>query len=97
MVIDVPSRPKGRVYKFEDVALMRVGEELKPMSDEVYLSIIQEQEPDFSEQFCDNVTMDDLDEDAIRILKEKYAKKQKNPSFRCLAKGFAENLLQGPF
>ena len=50
LVIDVPSRPRGRVFKFEDVALMRVGEDLKPMSDEVYLSIIQEQEPDF--YFC---------------------------------------------
>ena len=47
IVIDVPGRPKGRVYKYEDVPLMRVGEELKPMSDELYLSIIQEQEPDF--------------------------------------------------
>lgn len=84
LVIDVPSRPKGRVFKFEDVPLMRVGEELKPMSDEVYLSIIQEQEPDFSEQFCEGVTIDDLDKDAIEILKDKYAKKQKNPSFRSL-------------
>ncbi len=84
LVIDIPSRPKGKIFKFEDVALMRVGEELKPMSDEVYLSIIQEQEPDFSEQFCDGVTIDDLDKDAISILKEKYAKKQKNPSFRSL-------------
>lgn len=84
LVIDVPSRPKGRVFKFEDVPLMRVGEELKPMSDEVYLSIIQEQEPDFSEQYCEGVSFDDLDKDAIAILKEKYAKKQKNPSFRSL-------------
>lgn len=84
LVIDVPARPKGRVFKFEDVALMRVGEELKPMSDEVYLSIIQEQEPDFSEQFCEGVTIDDLDKEAIDILKDKYAKKQKNPSFRSL-------------
>lgn len=84
LVIDVPSRPKGKVYKFEDVALMRVGEELKPMSDEVYLSIIQEQEPDFSEQFCNGVSFDDLDSEAIEILKDKYAKKQKNPMFRSL-------------
>lgn len=49
VVIDVPPRPIGRVYKFEDVALMRVGEELKPMSDECYCRIIQEQEPDFSQ------------------------------------------------
>lgn len=85
LVIDVPSRPRGRVFKFEDVALMRVGEELKPMSDEVYLSIIQEQEPDFSEQICNKVTIADLDPDAISILKEKYANKQKNPSFRSLS------------
>lgn len=84
LVIDVPSRPRGRIFKFEDVPLMRVGEELKPMSDEVYLSIIQEQEPDFSEQFCEGVSIDDLDNEAIEILKEKYAKKQKNPSFRSL-------------
>lgn len=85
LVIDVPSRPIGSVFKFEDVALMRVGEELKPMSDEVYLKIIQEQEPDFSEQFCDGLCIDDLDSKAISILKSKYAKKQKNPSFISLS------------
>lgn len=85
LVISVPSRPKGRVFKFEDVALMRVGEELKPMSDSVYLSIIQEQEPDFSEQICEGATMEDLDANAIKILKEKYASKQKNPSFKSLS------------
>jgi len=81
IVIDVPGRPKGRVYKYEDVPLMRVGEELKPMSDELYLSIIQEQEPDFSEQYCEDATIDDLDQKAIDKLKEKYANKQNNPSF----------------
>ena len=52
LVIEVPSRPVGKVFKFEDVPLMRVGEELKPMDDKTYLSIIQEQEPDFSELIC---------------------------------------------
>ena len=61
LVIQVPTRPAGKVFKFEDVALMRVGEELKPMSDEVYLKIINEQEPDFSFQFCDDLTISDLD------------------------------------
>lgn len=84
LVIDVPSRPLGRVFKFEDVPLMRVGEELKPMSDKVYLSIIQEQEPDFSEQYCPNLSFEDLDDDAINILKDRYAKKQKNPGFKSL-------------
>ena len=86
LVIDVPPRPFGQVFKFEDVALMRVGEELKPMSDEVYLKIIQEQEPDFSQQICEGATIDDLDDNAIAVLKEKYAKKQKNGRFLTLDK-----------
>lgn len=81
LIIEVPSRPASKVYKYEDVPLMRVGEELKPMDDKTYLSIIQEQEPDFSEQYCLEATMDDLDENAIRVLKGKYARKQHNPSF----------------
>lgn len=63
---------------------MRVGEELKPMSDEVYLSIIQENEPDFSQQICRDATLDELDPDALSVLKEKYAKKQNNPIFLTL-------------
>lgn len=84
LVIDVPSRPIGHIYKYEDVALMRVGEELRPMSDEVYLSIIQEKEPDFSEQICRDATLEDLDTEAISILKKRYALKQHNESFRAL-------------
>lgn len=86
VVIEVPPRPIGRVYKFEDVPLMRVGEELKPMSEEYYRKIIQEQEPDFSQQICDGATLDDLDDDAIRIIREKYAAKQKNERFLALEK-----------
>lgn len=86
VVIEVPPRPIGRVYKFEDVALMRVGEELKPMSEDYYLKIIQEQEPDFSQQICDGATLDDLDDEAIRIMREKYAVKQKNERFLTLEK-----------
>ena len=51
------------------------------MDDKTYISIIQEQEPDFSEHICDGITIDDLDKDAIRVMKERYAEKQKNPSF----------------
>ena len=86
VVIDVPSRPIGRVFKFEDVPLMRVGEELKPMSDAYYCKIIQEQEPDFSQQICDGVTVADLDDRAIRVMREKYAEKQHNPQFKTLSK-----------
>lgn len=81
VVIDVPSRPVGIVYTFEDVPLMRVGEDLLPMDQRTLLAILQEHEPDFSQMFCDDVTIDDLDHNAIRILKEKYSRKQKNPAF----------------
>lgn len=86
VVIEIPSRPIGKVYKFEDVPLMRVGEELKPMSDGVLLQIIQEQEPDFSQQICPEASIDDLDDDAIQAMREKYAKKQNNPLFLTLPK-----------
>ena len=86
LVIEVPSRPIGMIFKFEDVALMRVGEELKPMSDEVYLKIIEEKEPDFSQKICREVTLDDLDDEAIKILRHKYSVKQNNPSFLTLPK-----------
>ncbi|MGN6341115.1 MAG: ATP-binding protein [Ginsengibacter sp.] len=81
LVIKIPARPAGKVYKFEDVPLMRVGEELLPMSDEKYLKIIQEQEPDFSEKVCEQLTLSDLDAQAIQKMKEAYAEKQKNPLF----------------
>ena len=84
LVIEIPPRPVGKLFRFEDVALMRVGEELKPMSDEMMFSILQEHEPDFSADICDSITIDDLDVEAIRILKQKYATKQKNPDFLTL-------------
>ena len=60
---------------------MRVGEELIPMSNEVMLSILQEQELDFSFTIGEGLTIDDLDKEAIRILKQKYATKQKKRKF----------------
>lgn len=86
LVIDVPARPFGQVFKFEDVPLMRVGDELLPMADEVYLKIIQEQEPDFSAQICKGITINEIDDNAVEILKQKYAKKQNNPAFLTLSK-----------
>lgn len=84
LVIEIPSRPIGKLFRFEDVPLMRVGEELKPMSDEMMFSILQEHEPDFSAEICEDITFDNLDTEAIRILKQKYAAKQKNPHFLTL-------------
>lgn len=84
LVIDIPPRPIGKLFRFEDVPLMRVGEELKPMSDEMIFQILREHEPDFSAEICNGISIDDLDKDAIRILKQKYASKHNNLDFLTL-------------
>jgi len=81
LVIKIPSRPVGKPLYFDDVPLMRVGDRLDRMSEEMYLSIIQEQEPDFSAKVCEGISIADLDEEAIKKMKESYARKQKNPGF----------------
>lgn len=82
VVTKIPSRPLGRMLKFEGVALMRSGDSLRNMSDEEMLAILLEQEPDFSAKICPELTFNDINEGAITILKEKYALKQNNPNFR---------------
>lgn len=79
--IEIPPRPIGQLFYHDDVPLMRVGDRLERMSDAVYLSIIQEREPDFSAKVCPELKPSDLNDSAISILKEKYAKKQNNPAF----------------
>ena len=84
VVVSVPRHPVGKALKFEDVALWRSGEELIPMPDKVLFSILQETDPDYSQAICKGVTINDLDKEAIAILKEKYARKQNNPTFTSL-------------
>lgn len=84
VVTQIPSRPLGRTLKFEGVPLMRTGDSLRNMSDEEVFKILSEQEPDFSALICKGLSMEDLDEEAITILKEKYARKQNNPAFEKL-------------
>jgi len=82
LVVNIPGRPTGKMLKFEGVPLMRVGESLRNMSDEEMFAILSEQEPDFSAKICEGLTLADIDENAIEILKDKYARKQNNPGFK---------------
>lgn len=81
LITHIPSRPVGKMMKFEGVPLMRVGESLRNMSDEEMFAILSEQEPDFSAKFCEGISIVDLDEAAIKKMKESYARKQNNPGF----------------
>ena len=85
VIFHVPSRPIGKMLKFEGVALMRIGESLREMSDEEMFKILSEQEPDFSAKICEGLTMEDLDTDAIKIMKQKYAEKNENPGFEAFS------------
>lgn len=85
VVVEIPRHPVGKALRFEDVPLWRSGEELIPMPDKVLFSILQETDPDYSQAICEGVTIDDLDKEAIDILKEKYSRKQNNPTFTSLS------------
>lgn len=85
IVFSVPSRPVGKMLRFEGVPLMRTGESLREMSDAEMFKILSEQEPDFSAKVCEGLTMDDLDPKAIGVMKQKYAEKNENPGFEAVS------------
>ena len=85
IIFNVPSRPIGKMLKFEGVPLMRTGESLREMSDSEMLKILTEQEPDYSAKVCEGLTMDDLDPKAIEVMKQKYAEKNENPGFESVS------------
>lgn len=49
VVFRIPGRPRGTAYDFEGAYLMRVGEELKPMSEDQLRRIFAEGQPDWLE------------------------------------------------
>ena len=81
LVISIPSRPVGKTLKFEGVALMRIGDSLRNMSDDEMFAILSERDPDFSAKICDGLTIDDLEISAIEKMKLSYSNKQKNEAF----------------
>ena len=84
LVFNVPSRPIGSTLKFEGVPLMRIGDSLRVMSDNEVFRILSERAPDFSATICEGLTFEDLDPEAITLMKTGYAKKQGNQVFASL-------------
>lgn len=79
LVINIPSRPIGKALRFEGVPLMRVGESLREMDDQEYFSILQEQDPDFSAKICKGITINDLSDEAIQIMRNLINEKRRKP------------------
>ncbi|GHT26425.1 hypothetical protein AGMMS4957_21890 [Bacteroidia bacterium] len=84
LVFQIPTRPVGQILKFEGVALMRIGDSLRFMSDDEMRRILEETAPDFSAKICEELTFENLDPEAIAIMKAGYAQKQENPAFETL-------------
>ncbi|MDR1896325.1 MAG: putative DNA binding domain-containing protein [Prevotellaceae bacterium] len=84
LVFKIPSRPPCSTLKFEGVPLMRIGDSLHVMSDAEVFRILSERAQDFSATICEGLTYEDLDPEAIALMKAGYARKQKNPAFETL-------------
>ncbi|MDR2764422.1 MAG: ATP-binding protein, partial [Tannerella sp.] len=81
LVFKIPARPVGSPLNFEGVPLMRIGDSLRVMSNDELFRILSEREPDFSATICEGLTFEDLDPEAIALMKAGYAQKQENPAF----------------
>lgn len=86
VVFTVRERPKGTALNYKGVHYMRVGESLTHMSYEMLRIIHEESAPDFSALICDQATINDLDDTAIRNFREAWAKKSKNANLLTLSK-----------
>lgn len=84
LVINIPSRPLGKALRFEGVPLMRVGESLREMDDAEYLSIISEQDPDFSAKICKGLTLEDLDDNAVSEMRKLIAERSRHTALATL-------------
>lgn len=86
LVTDIPSRPTGKMMKFEGVPLMRTGDSLRNMSDEEMFSILSESEPDFSAKVCNGLTLKDLDDKAFDQMLLHYQMKNQTSQINSLSK-----------
>ncbi|MDR0863572.1 MAG: putative DNA binding domain-containing protein [Candidatus Symbiothrix sp.] len=84
VVFQIPSRPVGQFLQFEGAPLMRIGDSLRFMSNDEMRQILEEKAPDFSAKICEELTFEDLDTEAIALMKAGYAQKQENPTFETL-------------
>lgn len=91
LLVHVPPRLPGTAWHYEGAFWMRVGDALVPMSDEQLRRIHDETGPDFSAEICPDARLQDLDPDAIELLRRLWQRKipgqdiTSRPSERVLA------------
>lgn len=78
IVIDIPTRPIGTLLKFAGIPLMRIGESLEVMSDDIQRQILFEGQNDFSARICEDSSIEAIDPEALSELKAFYKEKHHN-------------------
>jgi len=81
VIVYIPSRSIGRAFKFHGIKLMRDGEGLAEMDDDTEINIFNENIKDFSSEVCENININDLDKNAIKMLKLRWLKKSGNKEY----------------
>ena len=81
LIFHIPSRPIGVPLKSNGKYLMRAGESLVEMDEETLKKIFNETQSDFSTQIVSNLTIKDLDEEAILIIKHRWAEKVRREDY----------------
>lgn len=85
LIFHVPSRPIGMPLERKGRYLMRVGEQLHPMSPDQLQRILAEAQPDFTAEPLNAMELDGLDIAAIASFRTRWARRSNNPRLPQLA------------
>ena len=75
LVFQVPSHPIGMPMQYKGAYWMRGGEALIPMTPDLLQRIFAESDPDFSAEICTSAQLDDLDPNAVEVLRQLWQRK----------------------
>lgn len=84
LIFDVASRPVGLPVQADGTAWWRDGDSLIPMPEDVRRRIYAETGFDFSGSICLGATIDDLDEAAVNVFRDKWIEKSGNKRLKNL-------------
>jgi ATP-dependent DNA helicase RecG len=75
LIVHAPSRLSGTAWQYKGSFWMRTGDALVAMSDEQLRRIHEETGPDFSAEPCAKAKLDDLDPEALAVLRRLWHRK----------------------
>jgi ATP-dependent DNA helicase RecG len=84
LIFTVPPRPVGVPIQADGIYWTRRGDSLVPMAEEQLREIFNEIGHDFSADFCQGVTLDDLDLEAVENFRKRWIEKSGNTSLERL-------------